>query len=186
MATMRFKLCTIFYRLDLGLVQSWPKTRNVRKSCNFQKTVQENPMGKNSHNLGSILWSQFFAILSIFAKKLAFFSKTNVMIQFLHNIFSKNANFFENFFSENILKTWHRSLVTLPETVPTKNAWLSEVSRDCRNESSLPKWVESGEMSRVSGLCRIPPKTREKRDQRVRSWNETSTVRAILNFTPGH
>jgi hypothetical protein len=41
------------------------------------------------------------------AKKLSFFSKTNVMIQFLHNLalfWAKNANFFAKFFGENILK----------------------------------------------------------------------------------
>jgi hypothetical protein len=39
------------------------------------------------------------------AKKLAFFSKTNVMIKFLHNValfWVKNANFFAKCFSENI------------------------------------------------------------------------------------
>jgi hypothetical protein len=39
------------------------------------------------------------------AKKLAFFSKTNVMIKFLHNLALfrvKNANFFAEFFGENI------------------------------------------------------------------------------------
>jgi hypothetical protein len=41
------------------------------------------------------------------AKKLAFFSKTNVMIQILHNLALfqvKNANFFAKNFGENILK----------------------------------------------------------------------------------
>jgi hypothetical protein len=41
------------------------------------------------------------------AKKLAFLSKTNVMIKILHNLalfWVKNANFFADFFGENILK----------------------------------------------------------------------------------
>jgi hypothetical protein len=41
------------------------------------------------------------------AKKLAFLSKNNVMIQILHNLALfrvKNANFFAEFFDENILK----------------------------------------------------------------------------------
>jgi hypothetical protein len=41
------------------------------------------------------------------AKKLAFLSKTNVMIKILHNLplfWVKNANFFTKFFGENILK----------------------------------------------------------------------------------
>jgi hypothetical protein len=41
------------------------------------------------------------------AKKLAFFSKTNVMIKILHNLalfWVKTANFLLNFFGENILK----------------------------------------------------------------------------------
>jgi hypothetical protein len=40
------------------------------------------------------------------AKKLAFFSKANVMIKTLHNLALfrvKNANFFAEFFGENIL-----------------------------------------------------------------------------------
>jgi hypothetical protein len=40
-------------------------------------------------------------------KKLAFFSKTNVMIKILHNLAlfrAQNANFFAVFFGENILK----------------------------------------------------------------------------------
>jgi hypothetical protein len=39
------------------------------------------------------------------AKKLAFFSKTNVRIKILHNLalfWAKNANFFAEFFGENI------------------------------------------------------------------------------------
>jgi hypothetical protein len=41
------------------------------------------------------------------AKKLAFFSKTNVRIKFLQKlaaVWAKNANFFSNFFGENIFK----------------------------------------------------------------------------------
>jgi hypothetical protein len=41
------------------------------------------------------------------AKKLAFFPKTNVMIKILHNLalfWVKNANFFAEFFGENISK----------------------------------------------------------------------------------
>jgi hypothetical protein len=49
--------------------------------------------------------------LAIFGKKMAFFSKTNVMINFLHNLalfWVESANFFAEFFGENILKsiTW--------------------------------------------------------------------------------
>jgi hypothetical protein len=48
--------------------------------------------------LGSMLWSQFSAIFDNFRRtKLAFFSKTNVMIKILHNLalfWVKNANFF--------------------------------------------------------------------------------------------
>jgi hypothetical protein len=57
---------------------------------------------------GSMLWSQFSAIFDIFRrKKLAFFSKTNVMIKILLTsalIWVKNANFFAEFFGENIFK----------------------------------------------------------------------------------
>jgi hypothetical protein len=47
----------------------------------------------------------FLQFLTIFGEKLAFFSKTNVMIIFLKKLalFSvKNANFFAEFFGENI------------------------------------------------------------------------------------
>jgi hypothetical protein len=49
-----------------------------------------------------------FCDFSLFlAKKLSFFSKTNVMIKFFQNLALfevKNANFFAKFFGENILK----------------------------------------------------------------------------------
>jgi hypothetical protein len=55
-----------------------------------------------------MLWSQFSAIFDKFsAKKLAFFSKTNVVIKILHNLplfWVKNAIFFAEFFGENIFK----------------------------------------------------------------------------------
>jgi hypothetical protein len=55
------------------------------------------------------LWSQFSAIFDNFRrKKLAFFSETNVLINFfLQNLalfWVKNANFFADFFGENIQK----------------------------------------------------------------------------------
>jgi hypothetical protein len=47
-----------------------------------------------------------FCDFSLFSpKKLAFFSKTNVMIKILHNLalfWDKNANFFAEFFGKNI------------------------------------------------------------------------------------
>jgi hypothetical protein len=49
----------------------------------------------------------FFDFCQFSAKKLAFFSKTNVMIKFLHNlalIRVKNGNFYAKFLGENILK----------------------------------------------------------------------------------
>jgi hypothetical protein len=45
----------------------------------------------------------FWEFRQFSAKKLAFFSNTNVMIKILHNLV-KNANFFAEFFGENILK----------------------------------------------------------------------------------
>jgi hypothetical protein len=62
---------------------------------------------------GSMLWSQFSAIFDHFWKnKLAFFSKTNVMIKILHYLALfrvKNANFFAKIFGENIYKIGPRS-----------------------------------------------------------------------------
>jgi hypothetical protein len=64
-----------------------------------------------------MLWSQFSAIFANFsAKKLAFYSKTNVMIKILHNLalfWAKNANFFAKFFGENILKI----ITSIPDLV---------------------------------------------------------------------
>jgi hypothetical protein len=60
---------------------------------------------KNSCDLGSMLWSQFSAIYGNFLQKIAFFSKTNVMIKILDNLalfWVKNANCFAEFFGENI------------------------------------------------------------------------------------
>jgi hypothetical protein len=47
----------------------------------------------------------FLRFSTIFGKKMAFFSKTNVMIKILHNLALfrvKNANFFAEIFGENI------------------------------------------------------------------------------------
>jgi hypothetical protein len=47
----------------------------------------------------------FLQYLPNFGEKMAFFSKTNVMIKFLHNLALfgvKNANFIAEFFGENI------------------------------------------------------------------------------------
>jgi hypothetical protein len=54
------------------------------------------------------------------AKKLAFFSKINVMIQILHNLplfWVKSANFFSELFGENILKI----LTSVPESESEKS-----------------------------------------------------------------
>jgi hypothetical protein len=56
-----------------------------------------------------LLWGRCYDhnFLRFSAKKLAFFSKTNAMIKILHNLalfWVKNANFFAEFFGENILK----------------------------------------------------------------------------------
>jgi hypothetical protein len=67
------------------------------------------------------------------AKKLAFFSKTNVMIKFLHNlalIWVKNANIFAKYFGENIFKNhnigpWTPShyFLAAPALAPFEKAW---------------------------------------------------------------
>jgi hypothetical protein len=52
---------------------------------------------------GSMLWSQFSAIFADFR----FFPLTNAMIKFLQKlaaVWATNANIFDNFFGENILK----------------------------------------------------------------------------------
>jgi hypothetical protein len=53
-----------------------------------------------------MLWSQFSAIFDNFRQKIAFFSKTDVMINILYQLaflfWVKNANFFAEKFGENI------------------------------------------------------------------------------------
>jgi hypothetical protein len=72
-----------------------------------------------------MLWSQYSAIFANFRRKnwLAFFSKTNVMIQFLHNLalfWAKNAYFFAKFFGKKYFKNhnigprWNVALKTVP------------------------------------------------------------------------
>jgi Na+/melibiose symporter-like transporter len=60
----------------------------------------------------------FCDFCQFWAKKLAFFSKTNVMIKILHNLalfIVKNANFFASFFCENIFKIITSVLGPLPQ-----------------------------------------------------------------------
>jgi hypothetical protein len=66
-----------------------------------------------------MLWSQFSAIFDNFGEKLAFFSKTNVMIKILHNLalfWVENANLFAEFFGENILKI----ITSVPDEIRKK------------------------------------------------------------------
>jgi hypothetical protein len=60
---------------------------------------------QNFTNLGSMLWLQFSESFDNFGEKMAFFSKTNVMVNILHKLalfWVKNANFFAEKFCENI------------------------------------------------------------------------------------
>jgi hypothetical protein len=71
-----------------------------------------------------MFWSQFSAIFTNFLRKIDFFSKTNVMIKILQSLplfWVKNANFFAEFFGENILK-----IITSVPDLTTHNT----VSRD--------------------------------------------------------
>jgi hypothetical protein len=55
-----------------------------------------------------MLWSQFTSIFDIFGKKLAFFSKTFVKVNFFHNLAFfrvKNANLFAIFLAKLFNKT---------------------------------------------------------------------------------
>jgi hypothetical protein len=53
----------------------------------------------------------FCDFFQFWAKKLAFFSKTNVMIQFLHNLASFWAPIFRKIFQRKYLKIIHRSYI---------------------------------------------------------------------------
>jgi hypothetical protein len=82
----------------------------------WQQSVSQTSGKKN--NFGFALFSffesrgrcyehNFLRFLPIFGKKLASFSKTNVIIKILHNLALfgvKNANFFAIVFGENIFK----------------------------------------------------------------------------------
>jgi hypothetical protein len=89
-------------------VQCWSimsKTFNYFVQClsnELRKTSKANRSGtiKFRPNQGSMLWSQF---CPIFGEKIAFFSKTNVMIKNLQKLAvvrAKNANILANFFGE--------------------------------------------------------------------------------------
>jgi hypothetical protein len=77
--------------------------------CNFQKAVRskQSPFGQTFAQSGvDVMLAIFCDYRHFSAKKLAFFSKTNVMIIFFLNLALfrvKNANF-SPFFGENILK----------------------------------------------------------------------------------
>jgi hypothetical protein len=61
-------------------------------------------------------------------RKLAFFSKTNVMINFFKKLAvvgTKNANIFTKFFSENIFKI----ITSLPGTSPTIASYNASVAK---------------------------------------------------------
>jgi hypothetical protein len=78
----------------------------INYSCHFLKLFYNGkPQRKTwTENQGSMLWSHF---LPIFGEKLAFFSKTNVVIKILHNlalIWVKNAHFFAEKIGENLKK----------------------------------------------------------------------------------
>jgi hypothetical protein len=77
----------------------WPHSDANETSFLMLRAIHRNlSTGMSMFAQGSMLWSQFSAIFAIFLrKKLAFFSKTNVMIKFLHNLalfWAKNAKFF--------------------------------------------------------------------------------------------
>jgi hypothetical protein len=66
-----------------------------------------------------MLWSQFSAIFANFRrKKIGVFLKNQCydqnLAQFSFVLSQKRQYFFAEFFGENFLKSWHRSLVTLP------------------------------------------------------------------------
>jgi hypothetical protein len=70
----------------------------------YQNWFENRPFGNPGTDVMITIFCDFCQFL---AKKLAFFSKTNVMIKFLHNLALfrvKNGNFFAEFFGENILK----------------------------------------------------------------------------------
>jgi hypothetical protein len=96
--------------LDIRAIQRLPLFCCIRlvDENRFCLILKTQPPFVRIPSLESMLWSQFSAIFDNFlAKKLAFLSKTNVMIKFLHNLalfWVKNANFFAEFFGENILK----------------------------------------------------------------------------------
>jgi hypothetical protein len=62
-------------------------------------------------------------MISIFGEKMAFFSKTNDTINFLHNLalfIIKNANFFANFFRRKYLKDHRTQVIDLGDTLSYK------------------------------------------------------------------
>jgi hypothetical protein len=82
---------------------------NRDSSCDWLVCVAMQTLGPTDSRSG---WPGVDVMITIFgdfrqfsAKKMAFFSKTNVMIKFLHNLalfWVKKAKFFAEFFGENI------------------------------------------------------------------------------------
>jgi hypothetical protein len=71
----------------------------------FLSSLAPSKTVRTSATRGRCYDQNFLRFSSIFGKKLACFSKTNVMIKLLHNLALfcvKNANFFSEFFSKNI------------------------------------------------------------------------------------
>jgi hypothetical protein len=50
--------------------------------------------------------------------------KTNVIIEFLQRLWTKNANFFLNFFWRNFFKKWSRFLTLQAAITSSTRAWL--------------------------------------------------------------
>jgi hypothetical protein len=86
-----------------NLALSWVKNANF-----FRKMFRRNYLKDRNICPGVVIMITIFCDFCQFsAKKLAFFSKTNVMIKILHNLalfWVKNANFFADFFRRKYFK----------------------------------------------------------------------------------
>jgi hypothetical protein len=90
-----------YFRVSIPWMQACLQTVNNLELFNFSRgpnfrtyRIEGALFGDGFQGQGSMLWSHFSAIFR--QKKLAFFSKTNVMFQFLHNLalfWVKNAIF---------------------------------------------------------------------------------------------
>jgi hypothetical protein len=93
-------------------------------NASWSGTRLQGRRGEGRVTRGRCYEHNFLRFSTIFGKKLAFFSKTNVMIKILHDLalfWVKNANIYAKFFGENIFKI----ITSVPDWARIFAYWLT-------------------------------------------------------------